>query len=492
MEETRADPPHTPFTMETYEHPYGLITYNQWMPAWIHRYKKKEAVHDVRQADGYEIMFTNDDKGCIIRRGPFVLDTNKKESDNLVSLLVNNKAESCMVTHVMLMSAFPTQEPLETTDHIDNIATHNNIANLQWLSHSENSGKVAQFKDKKPPFSISIPANEVWRPLEYDDGATQVSCYGRVRRASGIVTIGTKLRANKSRSVLLSITSGEGKSSCTRLQQFYINRLVWEAWHGAIPPNARICHKLSAPLLPDGSHRNWLQDLVLSAHDVPEDVDMDVPTDVPTDVPMIEMTVEHRPRVAVNGAPPMPTGFWIQKETALKGAVVIVDIKRAVKNNKHLYWKSPSPKHLSMSYKVEVAKAFVRWVLSRHPDVAHFCDVAGCIKNKTGMTPAELELYNAFYFRGDQDDPFIETTEKGRKRTITRLPPDCGVTESMLPRYCTYRLETITRGDRFSIENHPKQDGARRCWNTTESRAFTTLQKYDFMMIQMARLNALE
>ena len=60
----------------------------------------------------------------------------------------------------------------------------------------------------------------------------------------------------------------------------------------------------------------------------------------------------------------------------------------------------------------------------------------------------------------------------------------------MIPKYCYYKPESETRGDKFVIERHPGLNSeGKRQWATTESKKFTTKQKFNLMI---ARLNELD
>jgi hypothetical protein len=59
----------------------------------------------------------------------------------------------------------------------------------------------------------------------------------------------------------------------------------------------------------------------------------------------------------------------------------------------------------------------------------------------------------------------------------------------MIPKYCYYKCCSKKRGDKFVIENHPKLD--KRVWSTTESKKFTTKQKFDLLLDKLKKLNEL-
>lgn len=487
---------------EQVEHPYGTVKYNVWMPAYSHRFDTDKKEHDIQKAKGYEIRFLNNPDGyeirSLYRNGRILKHTSYKDGDNSVLFRIDGVSVHSLVSHVMLMSAFPDIQPERTVDHIDNNHQNMNIMNLQWLDMSANSAKRAQFKEKADAFTIQIPNDEIW--VDYKLGKTtfKISNYARVEKPSGVITIGTKNRSKKYRAVALNYKDNEEASQCKR---FYVHRLIWEAFNGAIPDDKEVLHNDAAPVHPDGSYRNWLQDLSIGtrkenmvqfhSHRAGSSSNA-ISTHIAPDEGYTTVTVQKRPRYAEN-TNAMPTGFWLQKASGNKGCVVVVQIKRASKNGKVLYWKSPSSPKYPTPLKIEVAKKFVRWVLLKHPDMAIYCDSTGYNENQdvlSSLSESDYTFYKQFEFR-EQDDPYNELkASQMRKRVVSHLPPDCGVTEDMLPRYCTYRPATDKRGDKFSLEGHPKlleRLGLKR-YGTSETRSMSTLAKYNQLMEFMQTL----
>jgi hypothetical protein len=83
-----------------------------------------------------------------------------------------------------------------------------------------------------------------------------------------------------------------------------------------------------------------------------------------------------------------------------------------------------------------------------------------------------------------------EIQEKTIRGLKSHLPEGCGVTPQMIPKYCYYKPAGETRGDKFVIERHPGlvAEGKRQ-WSTTESKKFTTKQKFDLMLEKLQELN---
>jgi hypothetical protein len=85
-----------------------------------------------------------------------------------------------------------------------------------------------------------------------------------------------------------------------------------------------------------------------------------------------------------------------------------------------------------------------------------------------------------------------EIEEKTIRGLKSHLPEGCGITAQMIPKYCYYKPESSTRGDKFVIERHPGliAEGKRQ-WATTESKKFTTKQKFNLMKERLNELDQL-
>jgi len=69
------------------------------------------------------------------------------------------------------------------------------------------------------------------------------------------------------------------------------------------------------------------------------------------------------------------------------------------------------------------------------------------------------------------------------------LPPNCGVTTDMLPKYCYYKPESETRGCKFVIDKHPTLIGqGLRLWSTTESKKISILDKFELLKNKLSEL----
>ena len=100
-------------------------------------------------------------------------------------------------------------------------------------------------------------------------------------------------------------------------------------------------------------------------------------------------------------------------------------------------------------------------------------DICDCIKAYEGVEIEEKEPESV--------QPVVakRNTVAGRK-TVSKLPPDCGVTAEELPKYCYYKPACATRSDMFVIDKHPALDV--RQWATTGASNKTTKQKFDMLI----------
>lgn len=77
--------------------------------------------------------------------------------------------------------------------------------------------------------------------------------------------------------------------------------------------------------------------------------------------------------------------------------------------------------------------------------------------------------------------------ENGKHKN--NLPPDCGVTIDMIPKYCYYVPKREKRGDKFVIERHPDLLKInKRQWSTSESNALSTVDKLNLLLNKLSEL----
>jgi len=89
-----------------------------------------------------------------------------------------------------------------------------------------------------------------------------------------------------------------------------------------------------------------------------------------------------------------------------------------------------------------------------------------------------------------QEQLSLDIEEKTIRGMKSFLPETCGITPNMIPKYCYYKPSSEVRGDKFIIERHPGLD--KRTWATTESKKFTTKQKFDLLLEKLVELEKIQ
>lgn len=226
------------------QHPvYGTFFENKWYDVYVYGILYKG--YRMKLVDGNYIILNGSKMKQLMTKG---------KHDPVMSF---GKGVSYMLTHVILSTFFPNQPRHETVDHINQNPLDHDVANIQWLSKSDNSRKNDQdiLEKSTSNFDVKVPADEVWVPYM----TIEVSNYGRVKRRNGTITIGCLLRGKRYRYVTFSV---DGK----KIRE-YVHFLVYKAFN---PTHEKtmgiILHDDNAPKHPDGSYRNYLQDLRVGTH----------------------------------------------------------------------------------------------------------------------------------------------------------------------------------------------------------------------------------
>lgn len=100
-----------------------------------------------------------------------------------------------------------------------------------------------------------------------------------------------------------------------------------------------------------------------------------------------------------------------------------------------------------------------------------------------------IEVYEGRYVEPPEIEdivlPPIEPVKRtcAGKKTISRLPENCGVKHEDIPKYCYYHPKTDKRGDYFTIDKHPYlvKEGKRQ-WSTTQMSNVSTHEKFVKLM----------
>jgi hypothetical protein len=172
-------------------------TMQKWLPLRA-MYQDQSIITD------YEIYLIDSDEGCIIRNKSTKNElTMQTGIDRSVSIRIDKKSYHFQVTHIMLLSAFPEVQKLETVDHIDNNPANDRIGNLMWMERSENASKAKEkMAQPKKRVICDIPVNEQWKDFSLGSNTVyEVSDCGRVRNQhTKNISLGTASRSKKYRS----------------------------------------------------------------------------------------------------------------------------------------------------------------------------------------------------------------------------------------------------------------------------------------------------
>ncbi len=166
-------------------------------------------------------------------------------------------------------------------------------------------------------------------------------------------------------------------------------------------------------------------------------------------------------------------------------------------------WKTTSSSKLSLRYKLEEGKKYLRELKEAKPEIFDENSMNGEFnsegkkllksffsiskeagfknlrkvttdnltdsylkENLKGLSPFEREILKSSSFYG----------VKRSKELYNKLPKESGLKISDLPKYCFYVPENGKRGDYFKIEGHPSMD---YIWKTLHSKKMSTNEKYN-------------
>lgn len=205
----------------------------------------------------------------------------------------------------------------------------------------------------------------------------------------------------------------------------------------------------------------------------------------------------------------IPTYVWYLKPNGTHGdrfSVEIDDIK----------WKTTSSSKVSLRYKLEEAKQFLREVKEEYPQLFDEYSMNGemTIKGKklmisynkiieeSGFKPFNVKLNNitdkyiakkGLRLKLDRELLQKETqlynpnnNSNKKRRLISNLPKDSNIEIEDLPKYSYYRPAYENKGDCFIVENHPNQE--KKIWQTTSSKKISIDKKFQQLLEYMKTL----
>ena len=212
----------------------------------------------------------------------------------------------------------------------------------------------------------------------------------------------------------------------------------------------------------------------------------------------------------------IPKNVWYVKPTGNYGDYFEINIKNLPDGN-DFRKKTTKSKSVSLKCKLEEAKHYIKELQKKFPGIveerrinASYSDEAiGLIKSynkiielsgfdcwedniiKVPKIKDFLESDNSLSETEKEVLKTIITTTSGKKRTKDTLPENCSVTKDQMPKYCYYNPERNNRGDSFVIDRHPKLlEEGKRLWKTTESKKFTTEEKFKLLKEKLIELES--
>ncbi len=210
----------------------------------------------------------------------------------------------------------------------------------------------------------------------------------------------------------------------------------------------------------------------------------------------------------------VPTYVWYMKPDKTHGDRFMIQIG-------DINWKTTSSTKLTLRYKLEEAKLYLRQLKKANPSLFEEYSMNG------DYTKEGINLNNSYYAiiqRAGYDhiqkyepqhmtDQILKPGSQSRKekeflkqqgtivltggkkrRVFNNMPASCGITAADLPEHCYYRPiykdkeGKIVRGDFFIVENHPDQD--KKIWQTTTSNTVSTKEKYEQLLDYIDSLEA--
>jgi len=198
----------------------------------------------------------------------------------------------------------------------------------------------------------------------------------------------------------------------------------------------------------------------------------------------------------------MPTYVWYLKPHDSHGDRFIIEID-------NIAWKTASSKTLSLKYKFEEAKKFLRELKVDKPELFNeYCmngeytklgkelyDSFYVLINKAGYDNTEKSQNNItdYYLKeclhglsNDEIQLLHSKTFYGNPERITRNINDLKMIKlEGLPKYCYYNKASDNRGDCFVIKGHPK---LKKEWRTTSSKSVSTKDKIKYVLTKIKEL----
>jgi hypothetical protein len=208
----------------------------------------------------------------------------------------------------------------------------------------------------------------------------------------------------------------------------------------------------------------------------------------------------------------IPKFVWYFKGKNSIGDRFLVEIN-TIPGLDDIHWLSTSSTAVSLKFKLEQTKKYLRSLRSKHPNILtdrfkYYSDECissmkdynniirlskfDCVKDNLveipkvkdlleedtkGLTKSEIDLLKVISV----------DTSNGRKKT-RNMPDGCEVTMDDIPKYCYFEPERDKVGAAFYIgSNHPGMNGKR--WYTTRKRSYTIDEKFQQLLTKLKEVD---
>jgi hypothetical protein len=210
----------------------------------------------------------------------------------------------------------------------------------------------------------------------------------------------------------------------------------------------------------------------------------------------------------------IPRNVWYIKPNGKHGDGFCIEIKGVqTLNEGHFTWKSTRSTKISLKVKLQETKLKLQEIINNNPELQDLSDLANeqrrnelinsfnAILEKSGY-PKEVIKANLVQLSTDAPTQvIINNNEEQIAKTVTdlhasgkksnKLPPDCGITPDMVPKYCYYSPANDKSGDNFVIDRHPGL-GEKRRWSTSTSKKVDIKTKFDSLMEKLKEIEIKE
>jgi hypothetical protein len=202
----------------------------------------------------------------------------------------------------------------------------------------------------------------------------------------------------------------------------------------------------------------------------------------------------------------LPKNIYYKKPEGLHGDRFYLEIKFT---DPPFRYFSSSSKKIDLKTKLQQTLLKLEEYKKEHPEYVELLDDINNVKQRNDLRKSFNEIIKLSGYPQDIIEKNLVELEEEKQNTIddtskdiaqqlvtdgiksltSNLPPNCGVTQEMIPKYCYYKPASDKRGDKFIIERHPVLVAqGKRQWATTEAKTKTTKEKFDLMIEKLKEL----